>query len=88
MARSASVAYPRSQVSVYRTIGPQVLICDTEHRLWVHVLVRTAPICVLSIKKNINIFQIIFFFQLTAQVKICVSHGYVFVMGERIWWWC
>ena len=30
MARSAEVAYPRSQVSVYRTIGPLVLIFVVE----------------------------------------------------------
>ena len=29
--------YPSSQVSVYRTIGPLVLIFDTKHRLWVLV---------------------------------------------------
>ena len=28
MARSAEVAYPRSQVSIYRTIGPLVLVLD------------------------------------------------------------
>ena len=27
--------YPSSQVSVYRTIGPLVLICYSKHRLWV-----------------------------------------------------
>ena len=32
--------YNRSQVSVYRTIGPLVLIFAPKHRLWVHV--RTA----------------------------------------------
>ena len=32
--------YNRSQVSVYRTIGPLVLIFAPKHRLW--VLVRTA----------------------------------------------
>ena len=30
----------QTQVSVYRTIGPLVLICDPKHTLW--VLVRTA----------------------------------------------
>ena len=30
MARLAEVAYPRSQVSVYRTIGPLVLIFDSK----------------------------------------------------------
>ena len=40
MERSAEVAYTRSQASVYRTIGPLVLIFAPKHRLY--VLVRTA----------------------------------------------
>ena len=34
--------YNRSQVSVYRTIGPLVLILVPKHRLW--VLLRTASL--------------------------------------------
>ena len=34
--------YNRSQVSVYRTIGPLVIIFALKHRLW--VLVRTASL--------------------------------------------
>ena len=32
MARSTEVAYPRSQVKVYRTIGPLVNLCIKEFR--------------------------------------------------------
>ena len=42
MARSAEVAYPGSQVSVYRTIGHLVLC--SKHRLRVHVRTASATV--------------------------------------------
>ena len=38
MARSAEVAYPRSQVSVYRTLGPMVMVvsCMDDNIIMIH----------------------------------------------------
>ena len=65
----------QTQVSVYRTIGPLVLIFAPKHRLWVltctHNL-RFEP----KIKKTFKIFQ------LKISQKIFILHGQVFVMPE------
>ena len=45
--------YNRSQVSVYRTIGPLVLIFAPKHRLWVLVRNASAGEAVLTCTHNL-----------------------------------
>ena len=45
------------------------LICGSKHRLWVHVLVRTASICVLNKLRKISTFFNLFFFLQLLQLK-------------------
>ena len=76
-------------MSVYRTIGPLVLIFDTKHRLW--VLIRTAwprrfqrvpTINVLNkhIKNNKIFFNEISSSIFTGEKIICILHGQILVM--------
>ena len=63
----------RSQVSVYRTIGPLVFIFAPKHRLWViYVLSKN--------KKNIKHFLMKCSFFFSAEKILCMMHGQVFVM--------
>ena len=57
----------QTQVSVYRTIGPLVLIFAPKQKLWVHV--RTASEIYIK-KKSTENFQFLQY----------ISHGHVFVM--------
>ena len=62
----------QTQVSVYRTIGPLVLIFAQKHRLWViYALSKN--------KKNIKYFKMKFSI-FTPEKILCILHGQIFVM--------
>ena len=77
----------QTQVSIYRTIGPLVLIFAPKHRLW--VLIRTASprrfyrvptiYVLIKNKKNIDNFLLKIFIIYNFK-NLCVLHGHVFVM--------
>ena len=62
MARSAEVAYPGSQVSVYRTIGPLVVYLCSKHRLCVHVRTASATVTAKLISAFVFAAWIVQFF--------------------------
>ena len=68
-------------MSVYRTIGPVVLIFAPKHRLWVReaVLTHTHNLSLSKNKKNIKIFQLKIF-DFKSSENLFILHGQVFVM--------